>query len=786
MILRNKIFFALLFIVTCFVNYNAYAITNCNGYSYSQCAEKTGCEWSGNSVTGRCVNSIGQVDLDVCELLTHSECNNNNCCIWISLQAAVDDYEDGECQLKPNAGSNCGATSPLVTCDTNQYYNSSICVACPSQYPESSGGLQNSITSCYRSCGGTTYYYNDGQTIPCDCLSTQQACQSSNRCIWSGASIGCHGCDVNEYLYIDPVTAEPACHSCATDTDGERPVSPAGSVGIESCTASNCSNGYYYDTTLRNCAPCTQPTGWYAWTSAGDTNDPDSCGFSCTNNYYYDSSNNTCRSCSTQTSGKYPYSHAEKNSANWCYNEACDTTVVAISNGQRKSATCSSCSEPVFDDPDAGYRMYNFYNKTCNEVVDCDAGYGEARNSSTDRKECHACTDGNIDTSSGSSFNWVKTVYRAGSYYNNIYVSPSYTTCPYVITCPANAIFNAKPTYRYAENHGQSGCQLCNSGYESSVGAAYTVSYDKDSTGLETYTYKTQDNTTIYTISFYGNTGGVSSTTGTQPTCVNGIYTITLNTNKPSGSGISISNEGSRTKKIYQHYDTNWLNSADPSDVLSGTITVPRISGIDKEFNGYWTDPNNGEQIIDANGTVLKQNTYFTDDATLYAHWSNGVTYKLNISYNDALTEISGCRTDSACSMSAFQNTCGTNVLDLTSLNNSITTNQGDITNSSGAFSFTPNSTGITTITNNTPHELTLTIGSDKMNQCSIDSTCARCIKTECRFHLASNNYQTCAKTYFTNKTEFKDKTNQTYKLQIGDTDKARISSYAASKIPNN
>lgn len=218
MILKNKIFFILPFIIACFVNCSVSAITRCNGYSQQQCETKTDCKWSGDSDTGRCIN---QNDTNVCEFLTHNECNNNNCCTWLKLSMATDDdYEYGECKLKPSAGSDCTGGN----CSPNEYYTAySGCLACPSEYPDSPGGTTPK-TRCYNSCKGTTYYYNDGQTVPCDCLTKPGACDLS-RC--AKDEFGCSSCTAGEYLDTDTHT----CKSCPTNF----PNSNDGAIGINAC-----------------------------------------------------------------------------------------------------------------------------------------------------------------------------------------------------------------------------------------------------------------------------------------------------------------------------------------------------------------------------------------------------------------------------------------------------------------------------------------------------------------------------------------------------------------------
>lgn len=223
MILKNKIFFILPFIIACFVNCSVSAITRCNGYSQQQCGTHTGCEWSGDFDTGSCIQSepSESSESNICNILSRDECKNNNCCTWFSLSTATDDDdENGKCLLKPNSGSDCTGGN----CSPNEYYNVSGCVACPSEYPESLGGIQNPKKTCYNSCNGTTYHFDDGQTVPCSCLTTPGACDLS-RC--AKDEFGCSSCTAYEYL-------DTTTHTCKSCPDNF-PYSDDGAIGINAC-----------------------------------------------------------------------------------------------------------------------------------------------------------------------------------------------------------------------------------------------------------------------------------------------------------------------------------------------------------------------------------------------------------------------------------------------------------------------------------------------------------------------------------------------------------------------
>jgi hypothetical protein len=114
--------------------------------------------------------------------------------------------------------------------------------------------------------------------------------------------------------------------------------------------------------------------------------------------------------------------------------------------------------------------------------------------------------------------------------------------------------------------------------------------------------------------------------------CIDGpAYSIALDANEGTVTS------GTTTEMIYQKYDTGWsLNSTGP---WSDSVTVVRPTRSGYDFAGYYTDPRDGygEMIINSNGQTIVGPTYFTEynsaggaDATLYAHWTQGVNWVFN------------------------------------------------------------------------------------------------------------------------------------------------------------
>ena len=144
-----------------------------------------------------------------------------------------------------------------------------------------------------------------------------------------------------------------------------------------------------------------------------------------------------------------------------------------------------------------------------------------------------------------------------------------------------------------------------------SYGATVTI----DATVAEHYTWSkwTGDiESTTKTYTFTMPAHNVEVTANATPN----IYTVALD--RQNGTG------GSAT--LYEKYATKFFTSA-PSQAAVTSVTTPTRTGY--TFCGYYAKTNGGgDKIIDADGTILVGNTYFTSDATIYAYWSaNDVTF---------------------------------------------------------------------------------------------------------------------------------------------------------------
>ena len=87
------------------------------------------------------------------------------------------------------------------------------------------------------------------------------------------------------------------------------------------------------------------------------------------------------------------------------------------------------------------------------------------------------------------------------------------------------------------------------------------------------------------------------------------VYTITLNKNGGSGG----------SDAYYEKYDVANFKELSCSTQIT-SITIPSRTGY--TFAGYYTATSGGTQYVNASGTILSTYTTFTDNTTLYAHWT--------------------------------------------------------------------------------------------------------------------------------------------------------------------
>ena len=99
------------------------------------------------------------------------------------------------------------------------------------------------------------------------------------------------------------------------------------------------------------------------------------------------------------------------------------------------------------------------------------------------------------------------------------------------------------------------------------------------------------------------------------------VYTVTLN----PGTG------GTGTRTIYVRSGQGWYRNSAGTLQITASIFASTGSGgagltpptnSNGVFNGYWTDRNNGTQVIDASGNILiNPPSAYTGNVSLHAHW---------------------------------------------------------------------------------------------------------------------------------------------------------------------
>ncbi len=157
--------------------------------------------------------------------------------------------------------------------------------------------------------------------------------------------------------------------------------------------------------------------------------------------------------------------------------------------------------------------------------------------------------------------------------------------------------------------------------------------------------YTGQNGTGTQVVYANGNmvdTSNVSTLSSIEPTTIyaywtvdnSGNYLITLNDAGGSGSQVG----GNAFLHLYEIYGECYASaiSQNSSGTLSGSECIQAIYATPTRtgynFGGYYTGQNGtGQQIINAYGTIVGSNTYFTAPATIYAKWTPKVlTVTLN------------------------------------------------------------------------------------------------------------------------------------------------------------
>ena len=434
---------------------------------------------------GTYVDAFANVD---CTRRSFANCKISDGCTW---QGSSPD--DGYCT---------NIDTVITDCADGEYNQHDQCYQCPAEYPTSAGGAAQK-TDCYNECNGHTYYFGDGQTMPCECYRALRS-----QCLATGY--------------------------CTYD------------MGL--CT--HCGLGNYLESVLFTCEQC--PDG-------------------------YDNSD-------TYAVGPEQ-----------CY-KRCDAF---INNSLDNASEVSAEQEKVY---------YNSESPECTYTYTCNTDSWKSGTSTN--PSCTKCS--NLPDT---------------SVYSSEYTTAGLTSsanCPWRIECPTGFILNPDAfSNNGIYNNQYAPCMACSGPVESPI---------KSDTHLVATNYKYENGTYTPTICVtYTDLNDEQQTVcgiNNLPRCIGKIFTVTLGKNTDETPINS-----TYTQTVYQKYDDGWYQYKSGNTVTvkidaNNKITVPKTS---KVFTGYWTATSGGTQVINASGLPLSNTAITSDNAILYAQWSDAIPYSLTI-----------------------------------------------------------------------------------------------------------------------------------------------------------
>ncbi len=131
-------------------------------------------------------------------------------------------------------------------------------------------------------------------------------------------------------------------------------------------------------------------------------------------------------------------------------------------------------------------------------------------------------------------------------------------------------------------------------------------------------------------------------------TCETDVFTITLNSNKPTDSVMEMDGMPS---PVYQRYTVGWYNNktdavAGITPTLTRLLLLPKAKGYD--FQGYYTADTNPIRVIGEDGVFKYPD--LTQNQTVYAEWKNGTLECAATTYYPGTgTECLPCPENSYC-----------------------------------------------------------------------------------------------------------------------------------------
>ena len=786
-------------------------------------------------------------------------CSNDATCCALFLS------NEDKC-VSPNHGYDCVFDTHCMqakdSCDANSYLvaDRRMCFLCSDLpnytdvYTQSDGGT-STADDCYRICNSTFYKYGERTTKPvantCDCrtAATCETLDNNNdyRCKYKNNN--CIGyCESGRY--VDSIED---CASCSEHTDGKYPKSDSGpNTSINRCysefpvasdtnrasistqgdcsTSGNgkwyygctvtvtCNIGFYYNSSNGKCTPCTEVANRYAWTTAGEADDAESCGFSCNSGYYPKNDEYKCEHCPDN----WPNSDAPSTSQNSCYTTCADLI--------QKSGNQTVCEQKLTN---PNQTIATFGN-TCvyNNVEIKQSGWAAtlpsylAANGGwniTNDDICERCTN---SIPNGASY----TINNDKPY---DYIAAN---CPWEVTC-TNATFSRETNQ----------CESCPTHYKLDP---FTVKWDNGKRPWENG-YTTTNDPDVYpgNYVYYDNNGNFmtrvyyqsdgsycpnpeseifcspgssamepqycfdwelnhdwclfnaqdSIAADQSPDCIPKTYDVEFSFNLLDEENDPNVNS-TATENASVTYNDGWYDK-DEGESNRQPITKIAVPQTSRTFLGYYTQQTtqavtssgscNGQMVFDANG-VPQSNTLVTATGTyLYACWGNSLSYTLKIKDSDGKLRYTKDRCAKTCTINLTNALNDDDQLrghyktenpsngydtyfthDNDSIDEDYRKNSNEVFDSislnseNKTITFVLSSYGIIGL-NATEPDRNIII-QDIVAKCPEESFCDGLVQYPCLYNETTNQKNSTASTdckYFKNQAEFKDKQNNKFKL---------------------
>ncbi len=230
------------------------------------------------------------------------------------------------------------------------------------------------------------------------------------------------------------------------------------------------------------------------------------------------------------------------------------------------------------------------------------------------------------------------TVSAAKNTVNAISAAAGYEPCSYTITCA--------PGYTPSGNGGENPtCQpnvytvvLNKNGGAGSVAESIKCTYDSQVCQIPSYSALSRQGYNTSAAKWCTNADGTgtcytANANTTQNISVDGTSVTLYAVWTPNVYAVNLDDQGATSaaqpRTVYLKYATGWYSDRAATNPLVKLTTVPGFDGLFNFIGYYLSTDTASTQLVDSNGNLLTDSkaltALWTDNATIYAQWSNGV-----------------------------------------------------------------------------------------------------------------------------------------------------------------